>query len=195
MSSGLVDNERPPYVVFERRAMENKAETIKAGHYVGQDVDIAIITRPGSRDNLEKIATEWLADIREKARQDLLPQTWYDGFSRAYESWLKGEEVPIAGTAIKGWPVLSPSAQKTIIAAGIRTVEDLAELPEAELSRIGTGALSFKQKAQNWLKAANDVGKVTEQLTAMTVQIAELTNLAKAQAEEIKTLRAAGKAA
>lgn len=185
-----VDNDRPPYVVFERRAIEDRNASIASGHYCSKDIDIAIITRPGSRDNLEKEAKVWLAELREKTRQQLIPPNWYDAFNTAYESWKKGEELPENGTPIRGWPVLSPAVQKDLIALGIRTVEDLAALPDGNLGSIGTGAVSYKQKAVAWLEAAKDKGKVIEQVSALSTQVAELVALTKAQAEEIKNLRA-----
>ena len=187
--TGVVDNSRPPYVVFERRAVEDRTASISAGHYMSRDVDYAIITRPGSRDTLDKEALVWLAELREKARTGSIPQAWYDGFNAAYKAWKDGEELPVDGTPIKGWPILSPAAQKDLINAGIRTVEDLAEIPDQELSIIGTGALSFKQKAKSWLLAASDKGKVAEQLAALATQVQELTKLTRDQAEELNRYR------
>lgn len=185
-----VDNTRPPYVAFERRAVEDRSASIAAGHYVSKDVDIAIITRPGSRDNLEKDALTWLAEIREKGRKDEIPRSWYEGFSASYKSWKDGEEAPVSGTPIKGWPVLSPAAQKDLIHAGIRTVEDLANLPDGDVGMIGTGAIAYKQKAVAWLAAANGTGKVVEQISALTTQVKELTDLSKRLVEENALLKA-----
>lgn len=188
-----VDENRPPYVVFERRPVEDRNASIAAGHYVSKDVDFAIITRPGSRDTLEKEAKIWLAEIAEKARKNEggVAQAWPIAFNFAYKAFLDGEELPVSGTPIKGWPVLSPSAQKDIIAAGIRTVEDLAELPESSLAGVGIGGIAFKQKAKAWLEAAKGPGKITEQLNAQAQQIAELSLLTKKLIEENRDLKAA----
>jgi hypothetical protein len=185
-----VDNNRPPYVTWETRPVEDRNASIASGHYVSKDVEYAIITRPGSRDTLDKEALVWLGEIREKCRKGDLPPSWYEGFKASYDMWKTGETAPVTGTPIKGWPPLSPAAQKDLIAAGIRTVEDLAEFSDSELSVIGTGAMSFKQKAQAWLKAANDTGKVAEQLAVLTGQVTELTSLVKTLTEENKSLRA-----
>ena len=184
-----IDENRPPYVIFEERGIEDREATIKNGHYTEKSVDIAIITRPGSRDTLEKEAKTWLLELKEKGRKGEIPPNWFEAFDASYKSWKLGEEAPISGTAIKGWSALGSAAQKTLIAAGIRTVEDLAEIPDSELQNIGTGALSFKQKAVAWLKAANGVGKVVEQNAAMMVQVQELIDLTKKQAQEIEALR------
>lgn len=185
----VVDNERPPYVSFEVRPVEDRAASEKAGHYVSRDVDFVSITRPGSRDSLDKEALVWLAECREKARLKQMPQEWYVAFKGAYDAWKEGEELPEQGTPIKGWPVLSPGAQRTLIAAGIRTVEDLAELPDSEFSAVGTGAMGYKQKAKAWLVAAEGTGKAAAQIEALTVQVAELVALTKSQAAALAELQ------
>lgn len=185
-----LDTTRPPYVQFETREVEDRDASIKAGHYVSKDVHIAVIMRPGSRDSVEKDAQVWLAELRAKARDGQVPQVWYDGFSDAYKRWQAGEEGAVKGTPIKTWPVLSPSARKDLLQAGVQTVEDLAQLPDGELGSIGTGAMLYKQKALAWLASANDHGKVTEQMVALAGQVKELTDLVRKQADENNELRA-----
>jgi hypothetical protein len=184
-----VDNDRPPYVAWETRQVEDRNASIAAGHYVAKDVDFAVVTRPGSRDSIDKEALVWLSELREKSRKGELPARWYEAFKESYDFWKKGEEAPISGTPIKGWPSLSPAAQKTLIGAGIRTVEDLAGFSDSELSTLGTGALSFKVKAQSWLSAANGAGKIAEEIAAQKVKVAELDALVRSQADLIKTLQ------
>ena len=45
--------ERPAYVRFERRPMEDKAASIREGRYVAKDVDFALVTPPYSNDCVE----------------------------------------------------------------------------------------------------------------------------------------------
>ena len=186
----VVDNDRPPYVMFERRPVEDRAASSKEGHYVSKDVDFAIITRPGSRDTVEKEAIPWLAELATKARAKSIPESWATGFKDSYNAWKKGEELPESGTPIKGWQMLGPSAQKDLIHAGIRTVEDLANLPDSEIGQIGTGAISFKQKAVAWLAAANDTGKAAAQIADLTAKVTQLVELTQAQATEMAKLKA-----
>lgn len=186
----IVDNNRPPYVAWETRPVEDRSASIANGHYTSKDIDFAVITRPGSRDTLDREALVWLTELKNKAAKGEVPAAWFEGFKASYDSWKKGEELPATGTAIRDWPPLSPSARKDILAAGIRTVEDLAELSDSDLTSIGTGALAYKQKAQAWLKASAETGKVAEQIATLTQQIAELTALTAQLLEENKTLKA-----
>lgn len=179
--------DRPPFVTFEFRAVEDRDASIKAGHYVGKDVAYAIITRPGSRDTLDKEAEVWLNDLQKRGD---IPMTWYPAFRQRYEEWKKGEIGEVIGTPIKGWAVLGVAAQKTLIAAGIMSVEDLANVPDQDLNNVGTGAIGFKMKARAFLEAAQGPGKLTERIVQTERQIVDLVDLTKNQAEEIQRLRA-----
>lgn len=185
-----VDNSRPPYVSFERRPIEDRNASIESGRYVAKDVDFVIITRPGSRDTVEKPAKEWLAEMEDKARKGRVPQEWLKHFSGAYEFWLKGESAPEQGTPIKGWSVVSPAMQETLVRAGIRTVEDLAIAGQAELMGVGMGAISLKQKAQNWLDLSKDQGVAVEKMNQLQTKVADLTDLVAKLMEANKELRA-----
>lgn len=178
--------DRPPYVVFEMRDIEDRNASIAAGHYVGKEVAFATISRPGSRDTLDKEAKVWLAEL--KARKDI-PMNWYPSFKQTFEMWEKGETGAVNGTPIKGWTMLGSAAQKTLLAAGILTVEDLASVPDQDLQSVGTGAISFKMKAKAYLEAANGPGKQAEEMAALRVQMQQLIDLTKDQAKEIQALR------
>lgn len=184
-----VDDNRPPYVVFEQRDIEDRAASEAAGHYVGKAVHFAVVTRPGSRDTFEQDADTWLRNLREKARQKQVPPQWYDAFKASYDAYLSGEEGPVNGIPLRDWPPLSPAARKTLIAAGILSVEDLANVPDADFQNIGIGALSYKQKAIAWLAQAKDSGVTAAKTAALEIQVKELVELAKKQSEEIKNLR------
>lgn len=112
----IVDNQRPPYVTFERRPVEDRMASAASGCYRTKDVDFVIVTRPGSRDTVEKEAEVWLREIAERAKPQRgqppqIPPEWPAAFRSAYERWKNNEEEPVNGTPIKGWPVLSPSAK------------------------------------------------------------------------------------
>lgn len=189
-----VDENRPPYVVFEQRDIEDRNASEAAGHYVSRSVHYAIVTRPGSRDTFEQEAEVWLKNLREKARQKQVPPNWYDAFKASFDAYVKGEEGPVSGTPLRDWPPISPAVRKTLLAAGIQSVEDLASLPDADFQNIGTGALSYKQKAIAWLAEANNIGKNSEKMASMQVQMEELIKLTREQAAEIKKLQAGQKA-
>ena len=159
--------ERPAYVQFERVAVEDKAATLAAGRSVSKDIDYALITPPYSRDCVRMTIKRWKETNQYEARQGRLPDKWVKQWDEAYEAWKNGEEIPLDGTPIKEWSAISPAQIKNLIAIGILTVEDLAQANDQGISRIGMGAQELKRKAQNWLSAANDGGKIALKITQL----------------------------
>lgn len=189
-----VQKDRPSYVRFEKRPIEDREESIKNGYYTTKDVVYAIITPHGSTDEIPRQAEEWIASMRQQQQENRIPEEWVDRYENAYQKYLKGEETPLEGTPIKDWPPLSPSQRQNLIAINVLTVEDLAQLNESGIARIGLGGQSLKLKAQNWLAAANDVGKLAERITAMEVSQKQLREQNESQAKLISELRARNEA-
>lgn len=185
--------ERPPFVTFEYRPVEDRAASMKTGKYTTRDVPFALITRPGSKDTHVEEAEVWLEKLAVKARQDLVPHSWADGFRQRFEQWKKGEEPPVDGTPIKGWAILGPSAQQLVIQAGFKTVEDLAAASDAEVSSIGTGAIDLRQKARYWLEQASSTGKIVEEIAGLKTQLADLIRINQEQAAALAIYKASEK--
>lgn len=184
------DKARPPYVVFETRAIEDRGASLEAGHYVGKDVNYAIVTPSGSKDRIEKIAEEWLTGLEEAVNQERFPREWLEAYRSKYKTWVETREVPEDGTPILGWPALSPAQAQAILNCNVRTLEDLAVANEATLTAIGMGARSLKGKAKAWLETAEDTGKVAEEVDSLRKQVEALTETTKNDQEKIKTLQA-----
>lgn len=180
--------EFPPYVNFEFRPEEDREATIKSGCYIARDVAYAIITPPGSKDRIERVAAEWLAKIKRDAQEGRIKKEWYNSFVAAFEAWEKGQEAPTSGTAVEKWPPLSPAQLATLRAAGIRTVEILAAANEEIIGRLGMGGRALKQQAIDWLKSANEQGKVTTELSALRAENADLVERNKSLEERLSEM-------
>jgi hypothetical protein len=179
--------ERPPYIAFEARAVEDRNASIEAGHYVARDVDYVIITPAGSKDRIERVAEEWLAQIRRQSVEGKYNPVWQQHFEAAYKAWKETNTIPEDGTSVRAWPLLSPAQVATVLAANIRTVEDLAVANEDALRRLGMGGRDLKAKAVAWLESAKDAGKVASENAALKVEIESL----KAQLLELSEFRRA----
>ena len=179
----------PPYVRFIVRAVEDRTKALEGGHYGFKDLEIALITRPGSRDTVEKEAVLWLAELDKRAADGMVPVEWATHFRTAYKEWKAGNEAPLTGTPIRGWPVLLPAHQENLILANIRTVEDLANADEAALQHFGMGGHSLKTRAQAWLAAA-DTGKVTMKVEALHVENTALKEQLKDMRQRFEALEA-----
>ena len=171
-------SERPAYVQFEVRSDEDRDATLKAGHFVGRDVNYVIVTPPGGSLTVEAVAEEWL---RSKQHDQ-----FYVHYTNVYEAWKKGLELPVDGTPIRTWPAATPSEIKICIDANIRTVEDLAAASENTLRRLGMGARAIKTKAEAWLDAAKGTGVAAGKIETLerdnkdlVAQVADLTKSVK----------------
>lgn len=151
--------EKPVYIRFELREVENRAASVEQGHYVGRDVPYVLVTPPGGNLIFDAPAEEWLE--RKKADK------FYDHYLKCFRAWKDGEAEPEIGTSIRSWPVASPANIAACLSANIKTVEDLATAPAQALQRIGMGAMTLQQKAQAWLQSAEDRGKVSEQVSTL----------------------------
>jgi FtsZ-binding cell division protein ZapB len=186
--------ERPAYVRFERQAREDRAASLIAGHFVAVDADFVLITPVGSKDEVVKPVDEWLKQIKTQVREGRMPSEHEIHYVRIYEAWKKGEELPVDGTPIKGWPVLSPAQQTVVLAANVRTVEDLAQANGEALTRIGMQSREIKAKAEHWLKASKDVGVVVQEIAALRVENERLKTDKDEQQKKLDALVARVKA-
>ncbi len=162
--------ERPAYVRFEKRAVEDRVASQAAGNMVTKDVDFAVITPVGSKDEIPRQVNEWLEQLKEQTKQGRIPPEFLPLYTNAYESWKRGEELPANGTPIKGCHFLTPAQQANCIAANVRTVEDLAQANGEAVTRMGMQGGELKQRATTWLAAAKDAGVVVQQNMALRVE-------------------------
>jgi hypothetical protein len=173
---------RPPYVQFEVRAEEDREASVAAGHFVAKDVVYALITPAGSKDVVERVAEDWLAQLAEQVKAGRSDPLWLRHYTETYKMWKEGQEVPTAGTPLKNWPGVSPAQFKALQHANLRTVEDVAAMNEEAITRVGMGGRALKDRAAAFLEAASGPGKVGEEVAALRVKNAELAaNLADVQ--------------
>lgn len=164
----VLDREnRPAYVKFERVAVENKSASLEAGHYVAMDVDMANITPPFSKDIFKIKVKNWFNQLAVDEQNGRIPPEWVKSYKEKYAAWQQGQELPLDGTPIKGWGVISPAQQETLIAMHVLTVEDLALMNDEGVKRVGMGGLDLKSKAKAWLAQLIDKGALTIQMASL----------------------------
>lgn len=176
MSVGAVSerSDRKAFVRFEKVPIEDKAASLEKGHYVAKDVDFALITPPYSRDVVRLKVTQWKLNMEQDVRNGRFPEQWMEENLKAYAAWQRGEEIPLSGIPIKGWGVISPAQQETLLRMNILTVEDLAGINGEGLQRIGMGAVELKNKATAWLQQLKDKGPLTMEMAALKTENAGL---------------------
>lgn len=159
--------ERPAYVRFEKRAVEDKPESLKQGKVVYKDVIFVLVTPPYSKDCFEQKVELWFDSVEQNVRNNRTPKKWLDMWRSQYEQWLKGEEAPVNGTSIKNWSAITPAQVKTILRAGIYTIEDLALANDEGVRRLGMGGVDLKNKARAYVQASKDTGPLVMENAAL----------------------------
>ena len=164
----IARKEMPAYVRFEKRPVQDLS--IK-DRYVAKDVDFVLITPPFSKDELIKPVSTWLTDLDQHERDGRLPSEWVAKYKRAYDAWSEGQEIPLDGTPIKGWGVLSPAQQENLIRMNVFTVEMLSGMNDEGIRRYGMGAVDLKNKAVAWLSQVHDKGPLTMENARLTQEV------------------------
>lgn len=179
---------RPPYVEFHRTVVERKDA---AGQMLYVDTDEVWITPQGSKDRVIKAVPDWFANLEMQVRDgERFPKKWFDGYKEAYAAWQSGQEMPVDGTPLRNWPVITEAELKLLLDLHLRTVEDLALATEEALRRMGMGGRSLKQRAQDWLTAKQGDGSLVLQLDAMRVSMRALEDRNKVLQDKVTTLEA-----
>ena len=183
--------EMPAYVKFEKRPVQDLSVKDR---YVAKDVDFVIITPPYSKDELIKKVSTWLKDLDQHERDGRLSSEWMAKYKRAYDAWQAGQEIPLDGTPIKGWAVLSPAQQENLLHMSVMTVEMLAGMNDEGIRRYGMGAVDLKNKATAWLSQVQDKGPLTMENARLTREVSilqgsveSLTKQMEAMAQQLKT--------
>ncbi len=182
-----IQKERPAYVTFVKRAVEDRDATIASGMYTPKDVDFVIITPPGSKDRIERNAEEWFVQMREQVAQQRLPREFLSLYKEAYEEWKATGEVPVNGTYIKNVALFSPAQIEMLLQANLKTVEDLAVATEEAIARLGMGGRAMKKQAESYLASAKN-GAPAAQLTALQLENEELRKSNEALAKQVEQL-------
>lgn len=163
--------ERPAWVQFETRTQERVNAN---GERVSVDVDYALVTPPYSKDCVDLIASEWIAQLGIDAKAGRIPDQWANGYKEKYKAWKSGQELPVDGTPLKGWSLLSPAQLKNLIAAGMRSVEDVAGMNDEGMRGYGMGALDLRNKAEAYLKAQSGPAKLAAETAALKANVKTL---------------------
>lgn len=191
----LEQKAKPSYVRFERIAKEDKAASLREKTYVARDLDIALITPPYSRDVFKQEVGDWFRQLKKDVTEEKIPPTWLEHYQKQYDAWLKGQELPLDGTAIKGWGVISPAQQETLLRVNILTVEDLAGINDEGVRHIGMGAIELKNKAQAWLSQLKDKGPLTIEMAAIKAENSDLRTQVDTLAGQVQELLRQSRAA
>lgn len=150
-NSPQIPEERGTIVTFDLHPFHMKAASDAAGHPIYEDRVYVRIVQPANRNSeVHRPATD--------ADKQRWPIRW--------RQFQEGQEQIGTGMPIKQWPVLSPAVAMMLAAQGVKTVEQLADVPDVGLKNLGMGALEWRTKAQQWLQNAKDGAPLQAALAA-----------------------------
>jgi hypothetical protein len=173
---------------FHMLPVQNMALSEKEGRPIFEDKEMVEIRIPGD----PKIS--WVGPVTEQQRID---GHWIDSrerFAKEYEAFKRGEQVATTGTPLEQWPQpgLTVSRITELKALNIFSVEDLANVTDGNLGRLGMGGREFREAARTYISNAKDGvsnAALMDELTALRARLAAL------EAPEDKPKRRTEKAA
>lgn len=158
-------------VRFFLKPQKNEKKSRDAGRPIYEDTEQVEIRIPGDRDVLVRPAT-----AEDKARWD-----------RQYEAFKKNQDQTTAsGMPLGEWPLITGALREELGYFGIKTVEQLAGVPDVQLQRIGP-LMALRQKARDWVARSKDDAVLVklrdenDQLSARVSALEKMLETASAQ--------------
>lgn len=154
-------------VEFYLEGVHQVAESEKEGRPIFKDVEFVRIIPIG--DNKTVLARQ--ASVQDKQK-----------FADEYAVFSKGVGGAFKGTPLTQWPSMLPAQIKLLNHFNVYTVDQLAELDDQAIGRIGPGTRELHEKARAFiLKAAGnaDSERFASENLAMKEEIARLSSMVK----------------
>lgn len=147
----------------------------------------------------EKVA-RIMKPIRDEGGEEYFSPLWM-AIKPAYEAWLAGEAAPVNGTPLDAWSGITKRQAKEFIAAGYKSVEDIAamvdsdipkiRLPDVRKTRDGARAFVEHKKGGAHIEAAlaqrdQTIEEMRQQLADLAASNAELANALRSAAPKVE---------
>jgi hypothetical protein len=144
------------FVKFYSRSLKNDEESLKQNRAIYEEKVFINIKLPGDKNN----------DVNRIAFPEDIVR-----FPIHYERFRKGQE-QVVGTPLNAVPFLTDAQVEEYKALFIRTVEQLAGLPDVQAQRI-LGAITHKQQAQAWLESFKGAERLREEFNEEKKEMAK----------------------
>ena len=184
-----------PYVTFTSQEIEDPIETKAKGWVVHKDQHFAKVTPRGSKDTYFGKLPQWFDTQKQELRAGRILPEWLDKWERDYERFKKGQEIPLEGTPIRGWKMLTGAQQENLIRLNILTVEDLAAATAEAVSHIGMGAIELKRRAEAWLAQNADKESGAVKMAALQREVDMLRDSNASLSKKLEALIEQGQTA
>jgi len=165
-------------VKFFNKPKENKAKTLEEGRPIFDDVVYVDIRVAGSRNG----------HVCRPARQGDMQR-----FPRHYAAFKNREEIPLEGTPLSEWSLVTRSQVEELSFFNVKTVEQLAEMSDGNAQGF-MGLNTLRQKAKDWVIKAKEAApaiRLTEELRVRDEENAKLKAQLAELAEKVEALSTA----
>lgn len=155
---------------FYMEPFQNNAKTAEMGQPVFEEREMVEILIPGDR---RTVATRIV--LEEHRRR----------WPRAYAAFRAGQEAPVEGIPLEEWPGISRGYVEELKFAHVRTVQQLAALPDEQLNKsVSMGGFSLREKARRYLEQLGGQAP-TEKLAAENAELKGTISTMKGQMDDL----------
>lgn len=120
----------------------------------------------------------------EGDRMAFIRHRW-EMIEKAYKAWKNEEEFPVDGTPLGMWPGINPDQADAFRKVGILTIEDVATMPDALMSKIPMPNVRTLKTAAGVFLDATDRAAVADEVADQREKIANLQEQLSAAMELI----------
>jgi hypothetical protein len=145
-SRAQAEEDKKLLVKFFVKPRPDSAETVKQGRPIFKDVEYIDIRIPGDRTG----GVSRPASHNDKQR-----------FAPHYAAFKQRTEVPLEGTPLIEWPLITRSLAEELAFHNVKTVEHLSTMSDTHSGKF-MGLNALKAKALKWLEQAGEEAKVHE---------------------------------
>lgn len=156
------------FVTFYKRSMQDNFQSEKQGKPVFYEVDYVKIMAPGNQ--LSVIDTEVREDHKFR-----FPRQW-----ERFKSGQMGADTQLVGTPVEEWPAITRTQAEELKSMKFFTVEQIAGASDLQVQQIGMNSQFIRQKAQAFIKTANDTSLAQAQAVELAKRDTEIQKLKEA---------------
>lgn len=171
------------YVEFYVHPVEQKEESLKAGRKMFAEVPYIMIMVPGDKSSI----------VRRPVRTGTHAQHDNHRFHNEYVAFMQNEKQPVVGTPLSEWHQLNKAQVEEMKHIGIRTVEQLAGMPDSNVQKF-MGLADLKQKARKWLETTSaeaPLQMLNDELEKRDSEIATMNETLKEMQKELAKVKKA----
>ena len=173
--AGLAEGQEKSSLVvrFLVEPIEDEEASKKAGRPIYNDVEIIEVRVPGDPD----------------MRRDVVTDDHKRRYPKQYIAFKKGQtQETVSGTPLAVWAPMKRSQVEEARHFGVHTVQQLAQLSDGNMQRLGPGWIAMRNLARDWEKAANDgaaLAQLRSALDAAEARIKTMEDMLRRQAVEL----------